>query len=350
LLLTDRSSELRPAMNSLYDLTLEQLRGALQEAGVSANHATAVFRRVHQDKDAKLEPPAEKWLAGQSLPELTEQRCTPSADGWTQKYLLGMADGQEIESVLMGFEGRHTACISSQVGCAMGCVFCATGQMGFRRHLTTGEIVGQVHFLNGKLAEQGKDPIRNIVMMGMGEPLHNFDSLMDGMEILTDTCGLRLGHSHISISTVGHVPGILKLAEVERNYSLSVSLHGASDEERGALIPVNRRWPLAELMAACRTYSEKRGQKVLIAWTLIKGVNDSDDHARRLGLLLKGMNVHVNLIPLNPTEGYEEEPPEEERVSAFHAIVKEAGGIPATVRQRRGIDVGAGCGQLASSK
>jgi len=148
---------------------------------------------------------------------------------------------------------------------------------------------------------------------------------------------------------VGHVAGIRKLAESGKNYSLSVSLHGASDEERGALIPVNKRWPIAELLTTCRDYSVKTGSKVFIAWTLIEGVNDSDDHARRLGELLKGMLVHVNLIPLNLTDGFEGRPPSEERVYQFLRIVKQEAGVPVTIRQRRGIDVGAGCGQLAGS-
>jgi len=260
--------------------------------------------------------------------------------------VLRFRDGREIETVLMGYEGRHTACISSQVGCAMGCVFCATGKMGLLRHLTAGEIVAQVHFLNEILAEDGKAAIRNIVMMGMGEPLHNFVPLRDALEILTDSRGPGLSPARVSISTVGHVPGIRKLAKLEQNYSLSISLHGASDEERGALIPINKRWPIAELLGACRDYTSETGRKVFIAWTLIEGANDSDDHARRLAQILRGMAVHVNLIPLNPTEDFEGRPPSEERTLAFMRIVRDEAEVPVTIRQRRGIDVGAGCGQL----
>lgn len=335
--------------SSLHDYSFSSLQDALEEQGINRQHALPLFQSLHLGREVDLPPAVLKWIEPQARVELREVRATPSGDGVTQKFLLKLEDEQEVESVLMGFSGRHTACLSSQVGCAMGCVFCATGQMGFRRHLSAGEIVSQVYFLNEKLRERGEDPVRNLVMMGMGEPLHNFDAMIEALDILTDTRGLCIGHSHITISTVGHVPGILKLAEVPRNYHLSVSLHGVSNEERGALIPVNKKWPIEDILEACRKYSEIRGQRVLIAWTLIAGVNDSDEHARRLGELLKGREIHLNLIPLNPTDGYGEQPPSEERTNRFHEIVKEVGGFPATVRQRRGIDVGAGCGQLAGS-
>ncbi|MCL4147045.1 UNVERIFIED_CONTAM: hypothetical protein GTU68_002796 [Idotea baltica] len=182
----------------------------------------------------------------------------------------------------------------------------------------------------------------------MGRALHNFKE---------KSCGARHHQAHprgiahhpsrVSISTVGHIPGIQKLAGAGKAYQLSVSLHGASDEERDALIPVNKRWPIADLLETCRIYSEKTGRKVLIAWTLIEGANDSDDHAIRLAQLLKGRQVHLNLIPLNPTEGFDGEPPSDERVLEFQRIIHESTDLPVTIRQRRGIDVGAGCGQLA---
>ena len=172
---------------------------------------------------------------------------------------------------------------------------------------------------------------------------------MQALETLTDPRGLSISPARVTISTVGHVPGILKLARNPKKYSLAVSLHGATDEERGKLIPMNRKWPLSELMAACREYSEIKGQEVFIAWTLISGVNDDEKQARRLAALLSGMSVHINLIPLNPTEGYGEQAPESQKVEAFRKILRESGLI-VTVRQKRGIDVGAGCGQLATTK
>ena len=263
--------------------------------------------------------------------------------------MLRLADGAEVEAVRMGFPGRFTACLSTQVGCAMGCVFCATGQMGFSRHLTTGEIVAQAHHVERGLRESHGERLRNIVMMGMGEPLHNFEPVMEALGIITDNRGLNIGPARVAISTVGHIPGILKLARHPKRYSLAVSLHGASDEERGKLIPVNKKWPLADLIGACREYTAIKRARVFFAWTLIGGVNDSKDHAFRLVELLKGIDAHVNLIPLNATEGYGGEAPEETNVREFQGIIQ-ASGLPSTVRQRRGIDVAAGCGQLKARR
>jgi 23S rRNA (adenine2503-C2)-methyltransferase len=273
----------------------------------------------------------------------------PSSDGFTEKYMLRLADGAEVEAVRMGFPGRFTACLSTQVGCAMGCVFCATGQMGFSRHLTTGEIVAQAHHVERGLRESHGGRLRNIVMMGMGEPLHNFEPVMEALGIITDTRGLNIGPARVAISTVGHIPGILKLAHHSKRYSLAVSLHGASDEERGKLIPVNKKWPLDDLIDACREYTVIKRARVFFAWTLIGGVNDSADHAYRLAELLKGIDAHVNLIPLNATEAYEGEAPSETNVREFQGIIQ-AAGLPSTVRQRRGIDVAAGCGQLKARR
>ena len=333
-------------MDSLYDFPFSDLEDSLRSEGIKAVHAQEIYRSLYK-KGGKLAPGAQRWIAARKPPEMTIVKDLASSDGYTRKFLLRFADGKEIETVLMGYRGRYTACISSQVGCAMGCVFCATGKMGFTRHLTAGEMVAQIQFLNNHLATEGKEPLRNVVMMGMGEPLHNFKELMKGLAVISDPRGIGIAPSRISISTVGHIPGIQKLAEAGKGYELSVSLHGASNQERSALIPINKRWPIEDLLDACRAYSEKTERKVLIAWTLIEGANDSDDHATRLAELLKGRQVHVNLIPLNPTEGFDGQPPSEERVLEFQRIIKATAGIPVTVRQRRGIDVGAGCGQLA---
>jgi 23S rRNA (adenine2503-C2)-methyltransferase len=335
-------------METLSDLTFLQLQTRMRGDDVNPFHATAVFRMVHQKSIVLEELPkrVREWIGGQRTLRPEVVREVASSDGHTRKFVLRFCDGREIETVLMSFQGRNTACISSQVGCAMGCVFCATGKMGLLRHLTTGEIVEQVHFLNEILAQGGEPPIRNIVMMGMGEPLHNFGPLTAALEILTDSRGPCISPTRVSISTVGHVPGIRKLAKLDQKYSLMVSLHGASDEERGALIPINKRWPIAELLKTCRDFSRETGRKVMIAWTLIDGENDSDDHAHRLAGLLRGMQVHVNLIPLNPTGDFAGRPPPEERILSFMRIIRDTGGVPVTIRQRRGIDVGAGCGQL----
>ncbi|MCH7228847.1 23S rRNA (adenine(2503)-C(2))-methyltransferase RlmN [Haloferula sp. A504] len=334
---------------SLDHLGFEEVVRLLDAEGIRRAHAVPLFRWLQTGRRLNFEAPLERWLAARPgvCTEATRVSETPSADGETRKFLLRLADGQEVESVLMGFKGRHTACLSTQVGCAMGCVFCATGQMGFRRHLKVGEIIAQARFLETWLRENHDDRLRNIVMMGMGEPLHNFEATMQALELLTDTRGLGIGAPRVTISTVGHVPGIRKLARHPKRYSLAVSLHGATDEEREPLVPINRRWPLVELMDACREFSEIRNQRVFIAWTLIAGVNDDVAQARRLAELLKGMDVHVNLIPLNPTDGYAPQAPGAGEVLAFQRVLQDAG-LPSTIRQRKGIDVGAGCGQLAT--
>ncbi len=333
------------------------MQSRLLADGVRAAHGLTLFKSLHQElrtdlDDVPFQAPLRRWLDAQPQPLLENPDVvteTPSADGWTRKFLLRLRDGQEIESVLMGFPGRYTACLSTQAGCAMGCVFCATGQMGFVRHLSAGEMVAQALHVERHTRAHHGERVRNLVLMGMGEPLHNFDAVMDALDIITDTRGLNIGPARISISTVGHVPGILQLAQHPRRYHLAVSLHAATDGERSALLPMNRRWPLSDLMAACREYSARKKQRVFIAWTLIAGKNDSPDHARRLAELLHGMNVQVNLIPLNITDGYDALPPDEVTVDAFQQILLHAG-LPVTIRQRRGIDVAAGCGQLRSTR
>ena len=343
--------------NSLEGLSYKALKSRLTEAGVNPVHAKVLFWAVQRrltvnslELEDDMPPPLKRWLASDASAkpcQLSKVNEIASADGFTRKYLLKLEDDSEVEAVQMGFSGRHTACLSSQVGCAMGCVFCATGQMGFFKNLKAGEIVAQAHHIERELRRGSSGTLRNIVMMGMGEPLHNFDAVMEALDILTDTRGLNIGPSRVSISTVGYVPGIQKLARCPQRYSLVVSLHGVNDEERGRLVPVNKRWPLDELLEACREYSSIKRARVFFAWTLIKDLNDSDRHARELAKLLKGMDAHVNLIPLNPTEGFDGQMPSESRVRAFQQIIQEAG-LPSTVRQRRGIDVAAGCGQLSS--
>lgn len=348
-------------MPSLHDLSHAEIKALLVQAGLRSAHGTVLWNALQHravmslDECAHFLPPLRRWVAehvggpgGHTLDVLPVASHVPSADGLTQKFLLRLQDGQEIETVVMGYQGRHTACISTQAGCAMGCVFCATGQMGFVRHLRPGEIVAQVQHARRILKESG-ERLRNLVLMGMGEPLHNYDSVMKAMDIISDTSGANIGPSKISISTVGVVPGILRLAEEGRPYNLAVSLHGSTEAERAALIPANQRWPLAELITACRTYNEKTGRRIFFAWTLIAGVNDTPEHAHRVAALLQGLDAHVNLIPLNETAGYEGREGTESAAEVFSAIVQGCG-IPCTIRQRRGIDVAAGCGQLRAEK
>jgi 23S rRNA (adenine2503-C2)-methyltransferase len=354
---------------NLYDLTRDELRRLLVRWDFSPVHVVRLWNYLYLELaasfDAMPELPAKvrTQLAAKTriglLPTALE---TDSTDGFTRKYLLALGDGQRIETVLMRFTGRATACISSQVGCAMGCVFCATGQMGYTRHLTPGEIVAQaVHIARALrvvagLAEAGPGPatpatrLRNVVLMGMGEPLHNYDAVMHAIDILRDPAGLALAGERVTLSTVGVVPGILRLAKEKRSLHLAVSLHAATQEERVALVPVARKWPLDELMAACRTYSEATGRRIFYEWALIDGKNDSPEHARAVGRLLHGLPTQVNLIPLNPTAGYAGEPTHTDAARKFQRILADEFGVPSTVRQRRGLDIAAGCGQLAVAR
>jgi 23S rRNA (adenine2503-C2)-methyltransferase len=339
---------------NLYDLSRQELGELLAGWGYRDYYADRLWAYLYREQVTSLEEMSElrlelrQRLAAEScLAVPTTQWQIDSRDGHTSKFLLRLADGQTIETVLMYFRGRATVCVSTQVGCAMGCVFCATGQMGFIRHLTPGEIVAQVLYVSRLLRVRGEQ-LRNIVLMGMGEPLHNYEATMAAVDTVLDPKGLAIAPRHITLSTVGVVPGIRRMADEERPIHLAVSLHGATDAERQALVPPARRWPLSQLMDACRYYSEKRGRRIFFEWTLIEGWNDTPEQAHALGRLLAGMNAHVNLIPLNPTEGYGGRPSGNAAVRRFQDILNEYG-LPSTVRQRRGIDVAAGCGQLRSA-
>ena len=344
-----------PRLINLYDLTREQWRLQLVRWELNPIHVARLWNYLYIELAASLDampelpPKLRARLAAETqlgvLPTALE---TASSDGFTHKYLLALHDAEKIETVLMRFTGRVTACVSSQVGCAMGCVFCATGQMGYTRHLSPGEIVAQaVHVARALRTARDPQRLRNIVLMGMGEPLHNYDAVMTAIDILRDETGLALGAERITLSTVGVVPGILRLATEKRPLHLAVSLHAATQAERAALVPAAKKWPLDELMAACRTYSETTGRRIFYEWTLIEGKNDSEAHARAVGELLRGLSAQVNLIPLNPTSGYAGAPTRSEAAKRFQKILAEEFQLPSTVRQRRGIDIAAGCGQLA---
>ena len=302
---------------SLHDLGFSELAEVLAAAGVIPHHAKTLWRALHQDGELDLAarnflPPLRRWIdlnVGPTnpffldAPEMVDE--IRSTDGLTRKFLLRLQDGQTIETVLMGYDGRHTVCVSTQAGCAMGCVFCATGQMGFVRHLRAGEIVAQV--LHARRILKQTHPtqrLRNLVMMGMGEPLHNFDAVMHALDIISDVRGIGIGPSKIAISTVGVVPGIQRMAEDNSPYRLAVSLHGSTEEERAALVPASNRWPLEMLIDACRDYGTRTGKRIFFEWTLIDGKNDSPQTAARLAKLLDGIDAHINLIPLNPTGGF----------------------------------------------
>jgi len=348
------------SQRSLHDLSFSELVEVLAKDGVILHHAKVLWRAVHRDGEQDLStrsflPPLKRWVEqsvgpGKAFfleaPEVVDE--IRSTDGLTRKFLLRLRDGQTIETVLMGYAGRQTVCVSTQAGCAMGCVFCATGQMGFVRHLRPGEIVAQV--LHARRILKSIDPrkrLRNMVLMGMGEPLHNYDSVMVALETISDVRGSGIGPTKISISTVGVVPSILRLASEQRPYRLAVSLHGSTEEERAALVPASKRWSLAMLIDACRQYGAITGKRIFYEWTLIAGKNDSPETAHRLVELLRGIDAHINLIPLNPTGGFSGA--QSESGHEFQKILI-AGGFPCTFRQRRGIDVAAGCGMLKAEK
>lgn len=345
-----------PSSSDLLGWSRLDLERHLFAHGIKPVHADAIWAGLHRERRGALgdmdgvpaRVRATLEASGVRVGRVRIVREIASNDGHTRKYLLQLEDGEVVETVLMRFDGRMTACISTQVGCAMGCVFCATGQAGFRRHLATAEIVAQVLHVARVLAAEGHR-LRNVVLMGMGEPLHNYDAVMKAVDILIDQKGISLAASRITLSTVGLVPGIRRLADEGRTVSLAVSLHGATDEDRLALVPVARRWPLAQLMEACRDYTARTGGRIFFEWTLIEGRNDSPDHAAALARLLTGQKAQVNLIPLNPTSGYGGAPARSAHAKAFQAVLREAG-IPSTVRQRRGIDIAAGCGQLAGAE
>ncbi|RFC46395.1 MAG: 23S rRNA (adenine2503-C2)-methyltransferase [Verrucomicrobia bacterium] len=346
-------------LESLYDLSFKTLQSRLLSDGVRPIHAVQLWKLLYYELEPDpntsdmLSPPLRRWLKAALEESLTLSQPSvcdrlDSSDGLTKKLLLRLHDGQEIETVVMGYPGRFTACISSQAGCAMGCVFCATGQMGFVRHLSHGEIVTQVMEAQRLLRAEG-NKLRNLVLMGMGEPLHNYDVVMEALASVCHLPGIGIAPSRISVSTVGLVPGIIRFTEERLPYSLAISLHAATDAERSALLPVNQRWPLSELMEACRYYSRKLQRKVFFGWTLIAGQNDSADHALVLLELLQGLDAHVNLIRLNRTAGFSGRTSEEPSTTAFQKAIQEAG-VPCTVRQYRGIDVAAGCGQLRADR
>jgi 23S rRNA (adenine2503-C2)-methyltransferase len=347
---------------SLHDLTFSALEREIVAAGHRPAHARVLWRALYREAAHDLSDrpdfpaPLRRWVdeaLGEKgrffadAPIISAEIA--SSDELTRKSLLRLADGQTIETVLMGYPGRFTACVSTQAGCAMGCVFCATGQMGFVRHLRPGEIVAQVLHAQRALRARGEHGLRNLVLMGMGEPLHNYDAVMTALEIITDPRGLGLAPSRVTISTVGVTPGILRLAEEARPYCLAVSLHDATEAGRSALAPASRRWPLEELLAACRAYGRLTGRRIFFEWTLIAGRNDSPAKALELASALSGIDAHVNLIPLNPTQGFAGQAADHPAAVAFQRVLRNAA-IPSTIRQRRGIDVAAGCGQLRAEK
>lgn len=274
-------------------------------------------------------------------PRITQSQT--STDGAT-KHAFELGDGKQVEGVFMPYEDRVTLCLSSQVGCAMGCTFCATGQMGIIRNLTAAEIVGQVIAMLNHHGHPAERPV-NLVFMGMGEPLHNLDHLMAAFALLTDPKGLAIPPKRITVSTSGLVTGIQRLGTYARRPRLALSLNGTTDEHRSRIMPVNRVWNLAALATALATFPLQSGERITLEYVLLKGVTDSPEDARRLVAFARGFPAKVNLIPFNPHEGSGFEPPDEARIATLCRLIAEAG-VPVSVRRSRGQDVAGACGQL----
>lgn len=328
-------------------LTSEELTGELQAMGLPRFRGEQVFRWLHQrgarsfeemtdlsrDLRASL---AETYEIAWADPEIKRV----SRDG-TVKYLFRLNDGEYVESVLMEYRHGTSICISTQVGCKMGCTFCATGQGGFARDLTPSEILAQIQSAE---ADSGKT-VSNVVLMGMGEPLDNYENVLRFLSLVSDSRGRNIGMRHISLSTCGLVDKIYDLADRKLQLTLSVSLHAPNDAIRQQTMPVARRWSLEELLKACRYYCETTGRRISFEYAMIRGVNDSDTCARELASRLRGMLAHVNLIPVNDVTGTGYEKTGIERQKKFVSIL-ESRGIPATVRRTLGSDIEASCGQL----
>ena len=339
---------------SLCDLTLAELTGWVTRSGQPAYRAKQVFHSLYQkgtaDPAAMSDLPKElrDLLAKEfPAPPLAVAHHQESADG-TSKWLFRLADGQFVESVLIPVErhargeasSRRTVCLSTQVGCAYGCAFCASGMDGFQRNLSAGEIVEEV-----LAVQRDAGRVTHIVFMGMGEPLANYDNLLKAIRVLNDPEGLKVGARKITISTVGLVPMIERLSKEGIQVELSISLHAPNDELRGQIMPVNRRYPLAELIKACRAYVKATKRLITFEYILMEGVNDAPAQARELAVLLKGLPCKVNLIPCHPIPGSPFTRPPMKRMLAFEGALREKR-IPCTLRRSRGLDIDGACGQL----
>lgn len=333
---------------NLKDLTLSELEKFLGELGAEKYRAGQVARWIFQkgvtsfqdmtdlSRDLRERLSAAAWI---SKPEILARQFSRRGD--TVKYLFGLFDGQAVESVLMKHGYGNSACVSTQVGCRMGCRLCASGLEGLVRNLSPGEIYDQVLGIQQDTGER----VSHVVIMGSGEPLDNFGATLAFIKNITAPYGLNIGYRHITVSTCGLVPRIRELAEEKLALTLAVSLHAPNDSLRDTLVPINKKYPLKELIAACRDYARETGRRITFEYALLAGVNDSREHAEELGRLLSGMLCHVNLIPANPVPERGVKPPSREQVELFKKIV-EKHGIATTVRRELGADIDAACGQL----
>ena len=335
-------------MRDLKSMTLEELELAVKELGEKKFRAKQIFEWFHKRLASSLDEMnnlpknlKEKLQEKYEAAELKEVETYVSRIDGTRKYLFQLNDGNMIESVLMKYKHGNSLCISSQVGCRMGCNFCASTLGGLVRNLTPSEMLEEVYAAQRESGEK----VASIVLMGIGEPLDNFDNVMQFLEILSSPEGMNLSLRHVSLSTCGLVDGIYKLMEKKLQLTLSISLHAPNDEIRNRTMPVNKKYNVAELMKACRDYFRVTGRRISFEYALIGGVNDRPQAAKELAALLKGMPCHVNLIPLNPVEGRMGERSKRTKVLEFQKIL-ESRHITATIRREMGSDIDAACGQL----
>ena len=333
--------------NCISSYTLEGLTALMKELGQPAFRAKQIFHWLHQklvtEFSAMTDQPKAllaKLEEGYYIAAPAIVRRQQSKDG-TVKYLFALDDGNCIETVIMRYHYGVTACVSSQVGCRMGCRFCASTQAGRVRNLEAGEIAGQIYAAQKDIGER----ISHIVLMGIGEPLDNFDNVMDFLSIISSPDGVNIGMRNISLSTCGIVPMIDKLAEKKLQLTLSISLHAPNDAMRSGMMPVNDAYPVAQLIAACRRYQQTTGRRVSFEYSMVRGVNDSPATAKELAALIRGMGAHVNLIPINPVDGSPFSATDAENVKRFQSLLTDLG-VNATVRRRLGSDISAACGQL----
>jgi 23S rRNA (adenine2503-C2)-methyltransferase len=343
----------------LAGMTLPDVRSWATGIGLPVFRASQIhhglFTRLAESFDEYSDLPRGMRVdlsANATLRQLTVEREV--ADQWsrTAKTLFKMRDGALVESVLMGYEDqrghwRHTICLSSQVGCALGCTFCATGLMGWARDLTAAEMVEQVLHFARRLKDRGEH-VTNVVYMGMGEPFLNYDAVMQSLRVLTEPEGFNLGARHITVSTSGVVPAILRFAAEDTQIGLAVSLHAADDELRSRLVPLNRRYPVSELIDACKQYVRATNRRVSFEYTMLADVNDRQQDALALARLLRGVLCHVNLIPWNHVDGLDFRPSTRAAILAFQDELA-AYGIQVTIRDTRGSGITAACGQLRTA-
>ena len=356
---------------SILDLSHEDLIKEFIDRGDKKYRADQVWRSLYKDgvrdfgEITTLSKPLRKSLDTQfTISPLSVETSLTSSDSSTTKKLFKLHDGELIETVLMRYEpdghrkNRKTVCVSTQAGCALGCTFCATGQQGFRRNLRVSEIVDQVIEMDiiargedqeeielGKRTKGELQGVTNVVFMGMGEPLANYNNTLNAIRVLNDGQGLGIGARHITVSTVGLIPEIEKLAKEDIQVNLAVSLHAPDDATRSQTMPINKRYPIADLIEACKNYVHRTNRRIFFEYVLLKDQNDSVAQSHKLGVLLRGLLCHVNLIPVNPTSNGPYERTDLGNAKEFQVGLQEFG-IPSTVRMEKGIDINAGCGQL----